>query len=68
GITFKVAQVQITFQEKIVRREKRGDKYYDIVYFKLYFTEDFWVEKHKFHGLGGIDTAIEYDFGGKEVR
>lgn len=68
GITFKVAQVQITFQEKIVRREKRGDKHYDIVYFKLYFTEDFWVEKHKFHGLGGIDTAIEYDFGGKEVR
>lgn len=68
GRIFKVAQVQITFQEKIVRREKRGDRHYDIIYFKLYFTEDFWVEKYKFHGLGGVSAAIEYDFGGKEVR
>jgi hypothetical protein len=68
GKTFKVASVQITFQEKIVRREKRDNKRYDIVYFKLYITEDFWVEERQFYGLGGIDTAIEYDFGGKEVR
>lgn len=68
GRTFKVAGVEITYVDKEIRRESRGKKNYDIVYFKLHFTADFWVPKHKFYGLGGPDTTIDYDFGGPEVR
>ena len=31
----------------------------------LYFTNDFWSQKYKFHGLGGKETMSEYSFGSR---
>jgi hypothetical protein len=63
-----LAQVGITFVSRTDKQVTIKGQKYRLTTFRVYFTQDFWSEKNKFHGLGGSTTEADYEFGRVPIK
>ena len=66
--TFVLRGVDITFESsKETPLTINGVKFVNVK-FNVFFTADFWSEKNKFYGKGGLELRTEVDMGRRKVK
>lgn len=68
GQTFRLDNVSITFDSRSDEQLTFDGVKFIQTRFRLYFTSDFWSEKNKFYGRGGVESMTDYDFGRRRVK
>ena len=68
GRVFELDGVSITFISQTDTEEVDNGVKFTKTVFKIRFTKDFWSEKNKFYGRGGVESETNYDFGRLKVK